>query len=63
MPVFYAMAGFFTALLLQRYGFRRAAWNRFLRIAVPFVVGWIIVYPLTIFLMLAGPAAALPARR
>ncbi len=28
MPVFYAMAGFFTALLLQRDGFRRAAWNR-----------------------------------
>ncbi|HMK02375.1 MAG TPA: hypothetical protein VK552_23890, partial [Reyranella sp.] len=23
MPVFYVMAGFFAALLLQRYGFRR----------------------------------------
>jgi glucan biosynthesis protein C len=51
MPVFYTMAGFFTALLLQRYGFGRAAWNRFLRIAVPFALGWIIVYPLMIFLM------------
>jgi glucan biosynthesis protein C len=46
MPIFYAMAGFFTALLLARYGFRRAAWNRFMRIVVPFVVGWIIVWPL-----------------
>jgi len=46
MPVFYAMAGFFTALLIARYGLRRAAWNRFMRIAVPFVVGWIVVWPL-----------------
>ena len=50
MPIFYAMAGFFTALLLARYGFRRAAWNRFLRIVVPFVVGWLVVWPLVIFL-------------
>jgi peptidoglycan/LPS O-acetylase OafA/YrhL len=28
MPVFYVMAGFFAALLLQRYGLRRAADNR-----------------------------------
>ena len=50
MPIFYAMAGFFTALLIARYGLRRAAWNRFMRIAVPFVVGWMIVWPLTMFL-------------
>ncbi len=52
MPIFYAMAGFFTALLLARYGMRRAAWNRFMRIVVPFVVGWIIVWPIT--MLLAG---------
>jgi peptidoglycan/LPS O-acetylase OafA/YrhL len=46
MPIFYAMAGFFTALLIARYGLRRTAWNRFMRIAVPFVVGWIVVWPL-----------------
>jgi glucan biosynthesis protein C len=46
MPIFYAMAGFFAALLLARYGLRRAAWNRVMRIVVPFVVGWIIVWPL-----------------
>src|SRR5216683_6305850 len=46
MPIFYAMAGFFTALLIARYGLRRAAWNRFMRIVVPFVVGWLVVWPL-----------------
>jgi glucan biosynthesis protein C len=50
MPIFYAMAGFFTALLIARYGLRRAAWNRFMRIVVPFVVGWIVVWPLVMFL-------------
>jgi glucan biosynthesis protein C len=50
MPIFYAMAGFFTALLIARYGLRRAAWNRFMRIVVPFVVGWLIIWPLTILL-------------
>jgi len=54
MPIFYAMAGFFTALLLARYGLRRAAWNRFMRIVVPFVVGWIVIWPITMFL--AGTA-------
>jgi len=50
MPIFYAMAGFFTALLLARYGLRRAAWNRFGRIVVPFVVAWLIIWPLTVLL-------------
>ena len=54
MPVFYVMAGFFAALLLQRYGFRRAADNRFWRIVVPFVVGWIILFPLVMFLAAVG---------
>jgi glucan biosynthesis protein C len=50
MPIFYAMAGFFTALLIARYGLRRAAWNRFMRIVVPFVVGWIVIWPMVMFL-------------
>src|SRR5882672_7747721 len=53
MPVFYVMAGFFAALLLQRYGLRGAADNRFWRIVVPFVVGWIIL-PLVMFLAAVG---------
>jgi glucans biosynthesis protein C len=51
MPIFYAMAGFFTALLLNRYGFRGAAVNRFWRIVVPFVVGWAIVWPVVMLLV------------
>ena len=54
MPIFYVMAGFFAALLLQRYGFRRAADNRFWRIVVPFVVGWIVLFPLVMFLVALG---------
>jgi glucans biosynthesis protein C len=50
MPIFYVMAGFFAALLLQRYGLRRAADNRLWRIGVPFVVGWIILFPLVVLL-------------
>ena len=39
-------------MLLERYGFRRAAGNRFGRIVVPFVVGWLVVFPLS--MLLAG---------
>jgi glucan biosynthesis protein C len=56
MPVFYVMAGFFAALLLERYGLRRAADNRFWRIAVPLVVGCIILCPLVSFLLATGRA-------
>ena len=61
MPVFYVMAGFFAALLLQRYGSRRAIANRFWRIAVPFVVGWIVIYPLAMFLAAFGRRGLDPA--
>jgi glucans biosynthesis protein C len=54
MPVFYVMAGFFAALLLQRYGSRDAIANRFWRIAVPFVVAWIIIYPMVMFMTAFG---------
>ncbi len=48
MPIFFIMAGFFTALLYQRRGLKRMALNRLTRIAVPFIIGWIILLPLTI---------------
>lgn len=54
MPTFYAMAGFFTALLIARYGFRGAALNRFKRIVVPFVVGWIVIWPITMLMVGSG---------
>ena len=50
MPVFYAMAGFLTALLLERYGWRRAIVNRSWRIAVPFLLGCLLLVPLMFFL-------------
>jgi peptidoglycan/LPS O-acetylase OafA/YrhL len=56
MPAFYVMAGFFAALLLERYGLRRAADNRFWRIAVPFVFGCLILCPLMAFLLATGRA-------
>ena len=61
MPVFYVMAGFFAALLLQRYGSRRAVANRFWRIVVPFVVGWIVIYPLVMFMSALGRRGLDPA--
>ena len=54
MPAFYVMAGFFAALLLQRYGSQRTIANRFWRIVVPFVVGWIVIYPLAMFMGALG---------
>lgn len=46
MPVFFVMAGFFTALLKERRGTRALLVNRFQRIVVPFAVGWVILFPL-----------------
>jgi peptidoglycan/LPS O-acetylase OafA/YrhL len=54
MPAFYMMAGFFAALLYARWGFRATAANRLRRIALPFVVGWLIVYPLVVALIVFG---------
>ncbi|HLM11739.1 MAG TPA: acyltransferase family protein [Reyranella sp.] len=61
MPVFYVMAGFFAALLLQRYGSKRAIANRFWRIAVPFVVGWIVIYPMVMVMTAFGRRGLDPA--
>ena len=49
MPTFYAVAGSLTALLLARYGWRRALVNRFWRIAVPFGLGCLLLVPLMFF--------------
>src|SRR5258708_3156612 len=54
MPVFYVMAGFFAALLYARWGFRPATANRVRRIAIPFVVGWLVVFPLVVALVVLG---------
>jgi glucan biosynthesis protein C len=46
LPLFFAMSGFFLALLLSRKGLRSTAQNRTLRIVIPLVVGLIVLIPL-----------------
>ena len=50
MPVFMAMAGFFGALLRVRRGDRAFAENRIRRVLLPFVLGWLAVFPVAVFL-------------
>lgn len=40
MPVFFIVAGFFVALLVQRRGLRGMLGHRFQRVALPFLVFW-----------------------
>jgi glucans biosynthesis protein C len=48
MPVFFVMAGFF-ALLVYSKGKTIFRKNRFKRVVLPFIIGWIILVPLTRF--------------
>jgi glucans biosynthesis protein C len=49
MPLFFAMSGFFLALMLTRKGLNETVRNRTLRIAVPLLVGLVTLMPLTLF--------------
>ncbi|HUA53760.1 MAG TPA: acyltransferase family protein [Candidatus Sulfotelmatobacter sp.] len=60
MPAFYMMAGFFTALLYARRGFAHAAANRLRRIGLPFVVGWLILFPLVVGLIAVSKGGLRP---
>lgn len=46
MPIFYAIAGFFAALIYLRRGARGLATNRAGRILFPAIIGWLILSPL-----------------
>ncbi len=48
LPLFFAMSGFFLALLLSRRGLHSTIRNRSVRIAVPLVLGLITLVPLTV---------------
>ncbi|MDO9068537.1 MAG: acyltransferase family protein [Deltaproteobacteria bacterium] len=68
MPAFFLMAGFFGALMLERRGAASFAINRLQRVALPLVVGWSVLFPLTVagFVFaivnrLAGPQEAFRA--
>lgn len=47
MPVFFVMAGFFAAMLVSRRGLSAFIRNRAVRVAVPLVVGYLVLLPLT----------------
>lgn len=49
LPLFFAMSGFFLALLLGRKGLPETARNRTFRIAVPLLLGLVTLVPLMIF--------------
>ncbi len=47
LPLFFAMSGFFLALLLSRKGVRETMRNRTVRIVVPLLLGMLTLVPLT----------------
>jgi peptidoglycan/LPS O-acetylase OafA/YrhL len=49
MPLFFAMSGFFLAMLLVRRGLGETARNRTVRIAVPLLLGLVTLIPLMLF--------------
>ena len=50
MQVFFVMSGFFARLVLTRYGTRKFVAHRLARIALPLVLGWLLLYPIMMFL-------------
>ncbi len=48
LQAFFVMAGFFANLVFTRRGHWRFIWHRLSRIGVPLLVGWMLLYPLTI---------------
>ncbi len=68
MPTFFVLAGFFTALLVDKRGVAGALRNRLARVAAPFVAGLFTLLPLTLLFMVDfsvavnfGKFALLPA--
>lgn len=49
LPLFFAMSGFFLALMLGRKGLQETVRNRTVRIAVPLAVGLVTLVPLMLF--------------
>ena len=54
MPAFFVIAGFFAALIQDRKGLIALARNRFFRIAIPFGVGWVLLFPIVNISFLVG---------
>lgn len=60
MSVFFVLAGFFAHLLMQRRGLRGFVRDRGKRIVVPMTVGWLLLAPLTIAIVIWGMARSYP---
>lgn len=48
MPLFFLIAGFFTHMAIQKNGAKAFFKSRLFRIGIPFIVGWIVLYPLIV---------------
>lgn len=53
MPLFFLLSGFFACLLVEKYGMRRALWNRALRVFLPFWLGLVTILPLAGWMILS----------
>lgn len=54
MQLFFLIAGFFAHLVCHRRGFGDFVRNRLLRVGVPLLVGWFILFPLVVAAFVAG---------
>lgn len=50
IPAFFAVAGFFAALVLEKRGLGGFSMNRFHRIVRPFVFSWILLFPMVMLI-------------
>jgi glucans biosynthesis protein C len=58
MQLFFLIAGFFAHLLYHRRGPAGFARHRLLRVGVPLVVGWFVLYPLIVAAWVSGANAS-----
>ena len=56
MPLFFLIAGFFSRMAFHARGAAPFLKSRFVRLMIPFAVGWWILWPLTISAWMAGGA-------
>ena len=57
MELFFLIAGFFAHLLLHKRGARSFIANRFKRIMLPLIVGWLVLYPVCTTIWIWGASA------
>jgi glucan biosynthesis protein C len=60
MPVFFVMAGFFAALLLEQRSATGFLRNRMIRIFLPFTAGWAVLFPLVAALVTVATSLGEP---